>query len=189
MSEESEKERLFFALWPTPGIQEDLASRARETLGERRARLVPAANLHITLAFLGWTGPEARACAERAAGGLDVKAFTLVLDRFGYWSRRGIFWAGPAMTPAPLEALAEGLGKALEDCGFERDQRPFKPHLTLARKASKLPPRMVVDPIEWPVERFVLVASRLSPAGPKYIIQQEWPLGGTVPDSPGGGSP
>ena len=182
MPEEENKERLFFALWPDPGLQEALAGKARETLGRRRARLTPAANLHITLAFLGETGAEARACAERVAGGLDGEPFTLVLDRLGYWGRRGLLWAGPNTVPAPLADLAEELGRALEDCGFERERRPFRPHLTLARKAPKLPSRMALDPLEWPVERFVLVASRLGPGGPEYGIVGEWPLG-RAPDS------
>ncbi|MFP4607157.1 MAG: RNA 2',3'-cyclic phosphodiesterase [Thiohalospira sp.] len=179
MAEAEEAQRLFFALWPPASLQEELAAGARKALGGRRARLVPAENLHVTLAFLGEVGPEARACAEAAADGLHGEPFTLTLDRLGYWARRGLLWAGPTRTPEALLALANGLGRALEPCGVERDRRPFQAHITVARKAARMPARQVIGPLEWRVDRFVLVASSLGPKGATYTILREWPLADT----------
>ncbi|HKJ70553.1 MAG TPA: RNA 2',3'-cyclic phosphodiesterase [Gammaproteobacteria bacterium] len=179
MAENPGKQRLFFALWPDPELQAALAERAREALGERRARRVAAGNLHATLAFLGEVDAQARACAEAAAGRVSAAPFTLSIDRLGYWSRRGLLWAGPDSQPPAVEALAADLGEALAaDCGFERERRPFRAHVTLARKVAKMPGRVAIEPLAWPVARFVLVASELGPGGASYTIVGEWPLTG-----------
>ncbi|KPV40563.1 hypothetical protein AN478_05090 [Thiohalorhabdus denitrificans] len=179
MAETEEAQRLFFALWPPADLQKELAEAARAALGGRRGRLVPAENLHVTLAFLGEVGPEARRCAEEAADTLNGEAFPLTLDRLGYWARRGLLWAGPTRTPEALPALADELGRALEPCGVERDRRPFQVHITVARKAARMPGRQVIGPLEWRVDRFVLVASSLGPQGAAYTTLREWPLADT----------
>ncbi|MFA9461934.1 RNA 2',3'-cyclic phosphodiesterase [Thiohalorhabdus methylotrophus] len=178
MPEDTGKQRLFFALWPPPGLQRALAERAREALDGRRARRVPAENLHVTLAFLGEVDARTRECAEEAAGSLELPSFTLAIDRLGLWARRGLLWAGPSRAPEALPALAAELGRSLEPCGLERDRRPFRAHLTLARKAAGQPPRQAMDPLEWRVDRFVLVASQLGPGGSAYTLLREWPLHG-----------
>jgi 2'-5' RNA ligase len=76
-----------------------------------------------------------------------------------------------------MERLAADLGAALAaDCGFERDRRPFQAHITLARKVPKMPGRLAIEPLQWPVERFVLVASELGPGGATYTTVGEWRL-------------
>jgi 2'-5' RNA ligase len=170
-------QRLFFALWPEPGLQRTLADQAAQALGERRAKRLPAENLHITLAFLGEVDAATRACAEAAAGRLAAEPFTLSLDRLGYWPRKGLLWAGPTDQPPALEALAADLNATLAaDCGHQPDNRPFRAHVTLARKVPKMPGRIAIDPLEWPVTRFVLVASELGKGGARYTIVGEWPL-------------
>ena len=177
MAASNASQRLFFALWPDPGLQRELARRAAEALGHRRARPTPAANLHVTLAFLGEVDAAARACAEAAAGRVTAAPFTVSLDRLGYWGRRGLLWAGPSQPPPAMAGLAADLGEALAaDCGFERERRPFQAHITLARKVPKMPGRLAMAPLEWPVARFVLVASELGPGGATYTIVGEWPL-------------
>jgi len=179
MTASDASQRLFFALWPAPELQQALAERAREALGERKTRRIPAQNLHITLAFLGEVDPAARACAEAAAGRIAAEPFTLGIDRLGCWGRKGLLWAGPSTTPPQLEALAADLGEALASgCGFQRERRPFRAHVTLARKVPRMPERIAMAPLEWAVSRFVLVASELGPEGASYTVVGEWPLTG-----------
>jgi 2'-5' RNA ligase len=176
MTEAAAQQRLFFALWPAPDVQQALAARAEEALGHRRARRIPAEKLHITLAFLGEVSAETRACAEAAADSLQGTAFDLAIDELGYWSRRSLLWAGFSDTPPALSRLVTDLAAGLEPCGIPPDDRPFRPHITLARKAPRLPPRRAVEPVTWPVRRFVLVESRLEPQGAVYSVVREWPL-------------
>lgn len=177
MTADNGHQRLFFALWPDAETQNALAEHARQALDRRRARRMPAENLHITLAFLGEVDAATRACAEAAAARVAAEPFELSIDRLGYWPRKGLLWAGPSTTPPALERLAADLGEVLAaDCGFEREQRAFKAHLTLARKVPKMPPRMAIEPVDWAVERFVLVASETGPEGATYTVVGEWPL-------------
>ncbi len=46
--------------------------------------------------------------------------------------------------------------------------------MTLMRKVSHGPERAVFDPIEWDVDRFVLVESQLTSRGAHYRIVGEW---------------
>ena len=172
-----QRQRLFFALWPDAEIQGALGEHARQALDRRRARRMPTENLHITLAFLGEVDAATRACAEAAADRVEAEPFRLSIDRLGYWPKKGLLWAGPSTPPEPLERLAADLGEALAaDCDFERDSRPFRAHLTLARKVPKMPPGIAIEPVDWVVERFVLVASETGPEGATYTIVGEWPL-------------
>ncbi|BAW01839.1 2'-5' RNA ligase [Thermus thermophilus] len=57
--------------------------------------------------------------------------------------------------------------------------KPFKPHITLARRkapAPRVPP--VLFGLEWPVEGFALVRSELKPKGPVYTVLEKFSLRG-----------
>ncbi|MGH8519928.1 MAG: 2'-5' RNA ligase family protein, partial [Gammaproteobacteria bacterium] len=62
-------QRLFFALWPSEEARSSLAE-VTASLHVRRAKPVPAENLHITLLFLGSVTAQTRTCAEAIAEGI-----------------------------------------------------------------------------------------------------------------------
>ncbi|MDH5265059.1 MAG: RNA 2',3'-cyclic phosphodiesterase, partial [Betaproteobacteria bacterium] len=62
--------RLFFALWPDAAARAALADLARATANRYGGRAVPAANLHLTLVFLGEVDPARIAALRRAVDGL-----------------------------------------------------------------------------------------------------------------------
>jgi 2'-5' RNA ligase len=72
--------------------------------------------------------------------------------------------------------LVERLWTELATCGFERESRPYRPHIALLRKARGLPGGVLEDPIPWEVREFVLVTSLSVPDGPRYKVLQRWPL-------------
>ncbi|WP_440995534.1 RNA 2',3'-cyclic phosphodiesterase [Arhodomonas sp. SL1] len=167
-------ERLFFALWPSAAARRGLVGIARRLPAGRRVR---SANLHMTLAFLGDCDAGARVRAITAAQTLAVPpAFTLVLERTALWRRPGVALVAPRETPPELEALVGRLQAALAAHGIPLDKRPFRAHVTLARRASGEMPALR-RPIEWPIEEFRLMASRLTAAGPEYRWIARWPLG------------
>ncbi|PWG60961.1 RNA 2',3'-cyclic phosphodiesterase [Sediminicurvatus halobius] len=168
-------ERLFFAVQPPPPSRAMLAGSVA-AMG-RPARRVHADDLHLTLAFLGEVGgTEAPSRAgDRAA--TQAPPFSLALDRFGLWRRRGIAYAAPSRVPSALLALHSALWSALEAEGWSRERRPFRPHLTLARGAVRAPRQVTVDP--WRVEHLLLLASGPPPA-PRYRVLASWALGGAA---------
>lgn len=159
--------RLFYALWPDPALREQLAALLTGVHG----RLVPPANLHITLAFLGQQPtarlPELLDIAARAR----LSPMTLLLDHFGYFRRHGVLWVGPREAPpALLEGRAALVGMLnAAAVPFDASGR-FKPHVTLARDASA-PQATALEPIEWKVDGKVeLVSSTVVDQAVRYQV-------------------
>ena len=151
--------RLFFALWPDEPARAALAPLARRVALEGGGRAVPGANLHLTLAFLGDVPQDRVDAAKAAASGIRGDRFELVLDRTGAFRRSGVGWAGPAKAPGELVTLQSALDSALRASGFALEDRPFAPHLTLARKLVRPVATTQIEPVAWRVTRFALVAS------------------------------
>lgn len=174
----AERERLFLALWPDPGLQRAIERAAREAVRETGGRPVPAENLHITVLFVGSVERERRHCLEQAlAARGDLRAFTLELDRLGYWRRPRVLWLAPTHVPEALEELAAALRAAASGCGLATESRPLRPHLTLARKARRRGDAQALgEALCWPVDRYCLVRSQTLPEGARYESIGEWPL-------------
>lgn len=171
--------RVFFALWPDDAATGQLSWLARGLAGGAGARLVPPASLHLTLAFIGSVTPAQVAEIERIAGGVRAARFDLGLDRLGFWSRRGILWAGCRQAPQPLCGLAEALAVDLRAAGFTIDYRPgsaLVPHITLARHVRSAAVPSLETPIRWQVREFALVESHLTPSAASYKTLASFPL-------------
>lgn len=170
------RHRLFFALWPDAATRDALAAIARTALGAGNGRLVAPENLHLTLAFLGSVDDATRACAERAAGGISAPAFTLELVRAGRWPRAQVLWSAPEETPEALSGLASSLNSALSDCGYTPESRPFRAHVTLARKVRGNYAGSAHAALHWRIAEFHLMASQTHPHGARYERLRSWPL-------------
>ena len=99
-------------------------------------RWVRPEGLHVTLKFLGSVAPAQleRVHAALAADLHDLPAFSVQvrgLGAFPNWRRPRVVWVG--LHGEGLVALAARVDGALAPLGFEREQRAFTPHLTLAR--------------------------------------------------------
>jgi 2'-5' RNA ligase len=140
-------------------------------------RRVKPESLHVTLVFLGGTSRDQRACVERCADAVRAPAFDLTLDRFAWWRRPQVVWAGASAVPEPLAHIVSALREGCAACGFAPEERPFAVHATLARKVTAEPPARSFDPIPWRVRGFCLVESSLSPSGSSYRVVREWRLG------------
>jgi len=165
--------RLFFALWPDDATRRRIAALAREIAPQP----VPAANLHLTLAFLGPRTAAELDCLQAAAGEVRAEPFELELDFLGGWARKRIQWLGTSHIPAALTALVAALNAALAGCGYEPESRPYAPHITLSRKARQPVSRRLEAPVRWPVGDFVLAESVATDGGVRYEVLARWPLG------------
>jgi 2'-5' RNA ligase len=171
--------RLFFALWPDEALRQRLYALGGELLGDNHGRRMPAENLHLTLAFLGYVNAERQTCLERGASAIQSSAFTLTLDHAGFWPRKEILWIG-GTPPEDLLALVRALQQGMTACRLEPETRPFQIHLTLARNVRRLrlERNRAIEPLAWPVDRFALVASQTLPEGARYEVLRTWGLRG-----------
>lgn len=179
----TDTERLFFALWPAPTLRETIYKATRRAVKACGGKPVPAGNFHITLAFLGSLGPAEAAVAREVADGLRGEAFTLTLDRLGFWPNPRVVWLGASRVPGAARRLAMGLLSGLTHRGLELDAKAFMPHVTLARKVSKPGQFGPVTQVQWPVTAFALVRSVTHPEGSDYLVLQAWSLTARRADS------
>jgi RNA 2',3'-cyclic 3'-phosphodiesterase len=174
-------QRLFFALWPDEKQRQGLARATAKATRSSGGRPVPAANLHVTLAFLGSVPvrrvEELKAIAQRAAQAFSQDApLVLRFTTLAHWPRQQILCALSAEEPALARSLSGALKDAAAAAGFTPDLKPFHAHVTVARKVAHAVPRRVLRPLLWRCERFALVDSRTEAAGPIYSVIESFPL-------------
>lgn len=167
--------RVFFALWPDEPVRRTLAALADSVHAECGGRQVRAANIHLTLVFVGNIAPERVAELERLAGALAAPAFEFAIDSLQYWRHNRVVFAGMSEIPAALGTLVDGLSASLRDAGFTLETRPYRPHITLARNAQRAPSSRVLEPLAWNARDFALIESRPGGAS-SYETLARWPL-------------
>ncbi len=143
------------------------------------ARWVKREQMHLTLFFIGET--QQLAAIKAALAGIQAAPFQLTLlgiGRFPSQQRRPprVLWVGVGAQPA-LPALQQQVTTALLAVGCQADDRPFSPHITLARLKTTQPlpamdaflkqhPQWTIPAIH--VNAFVLFSSTLTPQGAHY---------------------
>ena len=183
--------RLFIAVPLHPEVQDRAAACLPRDLPG--VKPVAPALLHVTLAFLGSTPdgllPAVVEAARAAATG--EQPFELAFDRGGRFPATGrprTLWLGIGAGADDLARLAEKLAAALRAGGLRSDDRPFSPHLTVARvreTASAAEAGAAAGALQAPeapglwtaVDRIALIESILSPRGPHYRVRALAPLG------------
>jgi 2'-5' RNA ligase len=186
--------RLFFALWPTAAMQEALAVAVSEIVRASDGRPVPAKNFHLTLAFLGAV-PRSRFeaifhVAAQCAQACDARdlPLTLTLDTIELFRKSQVLCATPSHPHRAVAQLARVLTDTLVAEGFMPDPKalppgapstpqPFRPHVTLVRKATKPRRPSPLKPFTWSFNDFALIESRPSPEGSTYRPLHVHPLG------------
>jgi RNA 2',3'-cyclic 3'-phosphodiesterase len=172
----SKTRRLFFALWPPEQVRRSIIESASPLMNELDGRKIQPHNLHITLYFIGQADAELKDCLHQAALKVAARPFSLVLDCFGHFRRAKIFWMGAQDSPVELSNLHAELGEALSECGYQREKRPYKPHISLMRKTTKSVVRQQNFSIHWPVDAFVLVESIQDASAVNYQVIERYPL-------------
>jgi len=179
--------RVFYALVPPPALQRALGELAREVARRAHGRPVPAENIHLTLAFVGaWPSARLPLLTDIGAA-LAGMPMRVTLDVQGGFRGAGVAWIGPSRSPPALGALAGTLAGALTRAGIAQEERPFHPHLTLARKCRGPYMQAAVGPYEWDVDEVSLMRSDTRAEGARYERVAQWPLrsGATDPGRPG----
>ncbi|WP_456280814.1 RNA 2',3'-cyclic phosphodiesterase [Cupriavidus sp. JZ107] len=182
--------RLFVALETPPARAASLLATLPR---ERGIRPTPAAQVHLTLRFIGEVDEDRAVAIDNALGTIDAFAVPVHVAGVGRFGRRGgILWAGVAPAP-PLLALHAAIDLALHDVGIGPEARSFHPHLTLARCAPQAPEPLLREWVAAQRElacppylsrRFVLFESRLQRQGAEHRCRRAFALHEPDPDNP-----
>jgi len=173
-------ERLFVAIL----LPDDLRSAIRRVAERVRSpedgfRWGSADAYHLTVRFIGAVEPGrvSRVGAALCAGVREVPRFDLVLRDAGAFpspARPRVIWVGVERSSG-LSALREAVESALARSGFERESRPFSPHVTIARARDARRAPDLRDALRearlaatTPVRSIALVRSHLSPRGARH---------------------
>lgn len=184
--------RLFVALEIPTAVRESLAAlvQSLRTLSPQ-PRWVRPENLHVTLKFIGeWPLEKLEPLRTALAAVRQGEPIALEFRGLGFFpneTRPGVLWAGMEASPN-LIALASEIDRATEKLGVPREQRPFSPHLTLARFEPPGLPEKLREAISQNPARefgslraseFHLIESKLKPSGAEYTTLQTFPFAAT----------
>ena len=171
--------RLFCAL-RLPDATLDALERWQRTLRvSSGVRLVTRENLHVTLAFLGGRPVED---VERVASALEsFPGFgPFVFRARTYRETRSVGMLVLDDVTGTVGVAAERLHDALELLGvYERENRPWLPHVTVLRFRER--PRLrppVPDLGAFAPSDAAVYLSRLRPGGAQYEVLESFALGG-----------
>ena len=177
--------RLFIGI-PLPG-------KASEELAQVCTRLrhpadglswVAPESWHITLQFLGDADGIQFECVKRQLAAVRSTAVPIYLGSLGFFERAGVFLLEVELTPE-LAALERRVVQATQPCGFVPEDRPYHPHITLARARADvrwLPGRLNAQAQAAPhlppftAKEFLLYESHLGPGGSKYEMRGRYAL-------------
>jgi RNA 2',3'-cyclic 3'-phosphodiesterase len=87
---------------------------------------------HVTVQFLGNVNAEQYECLGTHLGEVRSPAVPVRLTELDIFERAGVFYAGVEAS-RELVALQQRVIEATRRCGFPQEERPFHPHITLAR--------------------------------------------------------
>jgi 2'-5' RNA ligase len=173
-----ERLRLFLALRLPDEALDEIEEWQRSEL--RGVRAVSREHLHVTLAFLGHRPADeldaiTEALRESAAGAGEIR-----LTPVRYRETRSVGMVVLGDEGGHAAAFANAVQARLEQLGvYERERRPWLPHLTVARWRE----RPGLRPVPPPGRTFVpsdaaAYVSRLHAGGARYAVLKSVPVGG-----------
>lgn len=140
---------------------------------------------HLTLVFLGEVTPETRRRLTRALEKIRAGAVELQIHGLGVFERPGIVYAAVELTEA-LTYLQQVTESAARTCGFAVEERPYRAHITLARRRNRALShtfqrlRAMLEAqrfqMSWRAEEFLLYESQPTPSGSRYVVQERFVL-------------
>jgi RNA 2',3'-cyclic 3'-phosphodiesterase len=146
-------------------------------------------NIHLTLKFFGNVAldriPAITAAASRAVA--EFSPFAIGVGDTGVFprpSRPQVLWIGVSDPSGKLSALQERLENECAAEGFSKEDRAYRPHLTIARIRRPEGARRLADThlqIPFPtteveLKELILFRSELSPKGSKYTPISTHPI-------------
>ena len=181
--------RLFVALAVSETVRESISALIRElSTADSQVRWTNPQNLHITLKFIGRVPPENLSRIGDALAKIQIAQLVQVefrgLGFFPNARKPTVAWIGTEFSPN-LPALAAAINNELAPLGIPREEKPFVPHLTIARfKQTRLASALLtkVKSLQergfgtLKVQEFHLVESTLKSTGAQYTTLRSFPF-------------
>ena len=165
-------QRIFIGLWPQKAVQNALQPLSAAALQHCGGRALRPDQWHITLAFLGAlsTQDAQDLCARAAKWQLPTAPFRI--DRYGYFKAPRIVWVGSQQENSlqQMAACHQQLWQYLLPLGYQPEQRPFVPHISLLRQAESCAVDALPSftPFDWHSAHCYVVESRPTAQGTHY---------------------
>ena len=185
--------RTFIALELDAAVVERLVAVQRSlSSAGANVRWVAGENLHLTLKFLGEVSEEhlPDVCEVVSQAASQIKPFDFSVSGVVCVPRAGavrMVWAGVDEQTGRLGRLQGMLEESLEDMGFCKENRSYKPHLTLGRLGGTRNVRELRNAVSdiaqtefgtARAEEIMVFSSQLTPEGPVYAPLSRAKLGG-----------
>jgi RNA 2',3'-cyclic 3'-phosphodiesterase len=162
-----------------------LRSTANQRAAANNLRWSAPESWHITLQFLGSATPQQYECVIERLRALCQPPVSIKLGAIGIFDRAGVFFVDVHVT-SQLLALQQAVTAATAPCGFIPENRPYHPHITLARRKGKGGGGELRD-LKLQIDRqpkassftagfFVLYESIPTPEGSRYEIRERFSL-------------
>ncbi|HID81346.1 MAG TPA: RNA 2',3'-cyclic phosphodiesterase [Chromatiales bacterium] len=157
--------KVFFALWPEEDLRSQLV-KLQEPI--QKGRKVPVESLHLTLHFVGQV--ESIDCLLEEAEKIHFLPGSIKLEDYGVFEKARVLWAGPIQWSKEIVELSSACRETAKTCGYPAHTERFRPHVTLARKVSRLPELPAFKPVQWEFHTFSLVESNSTDHGVSYRV-------------------
>jgi len=144
-------------------------------------------NIHLTLKFLGNVSSSRLSEVKTSLHQLAFPAFTMEIKGAGAFpnlNHMTVIWVGVNEGWSQVEQIYEHVEKLLSPLGFRKENRPFSPHITIARVRSGRKRDETANFLQqlndesfgsFIVDKVRLKQSILSSSGPKYSTLLEIP--------------
>ena len=104
----------------------------------------------------------------------------LVFDRIEFWNKPHVLVATTSVSSDAGHLLATAvvgiLQRETSRAGFTPDFKPFRAHVTVARKVARLSHALRMQEVQWPITDLALVESVTLAEGPLYSVLDSWAL-------------
>jgi 2'-5' RNA ligase len=177
--------RLFFAAFPNEELRGRLVRAAAALTVAPGAKLLPAERYHLTLLFLGSVGEREIARLREVGKAQRIERSRLQFERWEYWRDQRVIVAAAPEVPPALAALRAALAAALSQDERAFDDKPLRPHITVARKVAQAPVLHRLSEFSWTLDAYSLVASSSEVTGSAYTVVDTWQLLDKVGDRRG----
>jgi 2'-5' RNA ligase len=160
--------RLFFALWPDDRQRDRLRDIISPMAKLVEGSAVDRRDWHVTLAYIGDFEERRIPELHEHAAAIMVEPFELHFNRLEFWPRPKIATLVTATVPHEVERLVGALNSVLVDQGVVPEERAYRPHITVVRRARPFETQRLAHPsgIEW--TGFELVESVSQHGGVTY---------------------